>query len=133
MGIAYFGLVFAVGFALGTLRVLLVAPAIGAVGAALVETPFILAASWLVCGWLLSRARPRFGLRFRAWMGMVAFVLVIGAETALGIYGFGRSWAEQFRAFIAPVGLIGLGGQILFALMPLVRRAGDQTSGPGRP
>jgi hypothetical protein len=114
--------VFALGFVLGTLRILLVAPAIGPFGAALLETPFILAASWLVCGWLISRSKLGPGLLSRAWMGIVAFVLVIGAEAALGIYGFGRSWAEQSRAFVEPAGLTGLGGQILFALMPLVRR-----------
>jgi hypothetical protein len=128
-GIAYFGIVFAVGFALGTVLVLVVAPAIGPFGAALLETPFILAASWLVCGWLISRLALTSRFRARLWMGTVAFILVIGVEAGLGVYGFGRGWAGQIQAFIQPAGLVGLSGQILFALMPLVRR---RPAGPGR-
>jgi hypothetical protein len=61
-GSTYFGLVLALGFALGTLRVLALAPYLGPTGAVLVELPIMLAASWVLCGWLIARfAVPRFG------------------------------------------------------------------------
>ncbi len=49
-GVLYFGLVFALGFILGTLRVLVLEPRLGSTGAVLLELPVMLAASWLLCG-----------------------------------------------------------------------------------
>ena len=49
-GVAYAVTVFAIGFLLGTARVLLLAPRVGSTVAVLVETPVILAASWYVAG-----------------------------------------------------------------------------------
>jgi hypothetical protein len=43
----YFGLIFALGFLLGTVRTLLLAPATGATAAVLIELPVMLGASWL--------------------------------------------------------------------------------------
>jgi hypothetical protein len=121
-GMAYFGIVFAAGFALGTIRILVVAPAIGALGGVLLETPLILAASWVACGWLIRGRAWMSGLAARLWMGAVAFLLLIAAETVLGVYGFGRGLTEQAQALARPAGLLGLAGQILFAIIPLVRR-----------
>ena len=45
-GAAYFAVVFATGFALGVVRVLVTAPRLGETGAVLLEVPIILAASW---------------------------------------------------------------------------------------
>jgi hypothetical protein len=121
-GIAYFGIVFAVAFLLGTIRVLFVAPAIGAFGAVLLETPLVLAASWVACGRLVRGRSAMSGFGARSWMGAVAFLLLIAVETVLGVYGFGRGLAEQAEALAQPAGLLGLAGQILFAIIPLVRR-----------
>ena len=52
---AYFGIVFALGFVLGTLRVLVLAPTLGSTEAVLVEIPVMLTISWIVCGWLITR------------------------------------------------------------------------------
>ena len=46
-GIFYFATVFAVGFALGTIRVLTIVPRVGEMVAIVIEVPFILAISWL--------------------------------------------------------------------------------------
>jgi hypothetical protein len=62
------------------------------------------------------------GLAARLWMGAVAFLLLIAAETVLGVYGFGRGLTEQAQALARPAGLLGLAGQILFAIIPLLRR-----------
>lgn len=52
---AYVAIVFAVGFALGTVRVMLLAPRIGEVAAVACELPLMLAAPWLAAGWVLAR------------------------------------------------------------------------------
>lgn len=71
---AYFGLIFALGFAVGTVRVLADVPSLGETGAVVLELPIMLAASWLVCGWLIGR----FGLL--AQHAFAAFPLVQGGR-----------------------------------------------------
>ena len=64
-GAAYFALVFAAGFALGVVRVLVLAPRLGALSAVALELPLILTVSWIACGWVLKRfsVPPRAGPR----------------------------------------------------------------------
>jgi hypothetical protein len=61
-GAVYFTIVFAVGFLLGTVRVLVLVPRVGETAAVMIELPIILAASWITCRWLIARfsvpARP---------------------------------------------------------------------------
>ena len=69
-GLAYFGIVFATGFALGTLRVLAVTPRLGENAAVLLELPIILTLSWVACRWLISRFDvPRIGPLGCSWAG----------------------------------------------------------------
>lgn len=49
-GLAYWAVVFALGFVLGTIRVTWVIPAVGLMPATLLELPIILGASWLAPG-----------------------------------------------------------------------------------
>lgn len=86
---AYFGIVFAVGFALGTVRTLWLAPALGsALGAVLCELPLMLGASWIVAGWVLRRWRvTRAGEA--AAIGALAFAMLMAAECALAGLAFG--------------------------------------------
>ncbi len=124
-GAASFAAVFAAGFALGTCRVLLVEPRVGSVVATLFELPVMLAIAWGVCGWAVRRWNVPPLASARLAMGLVAFALLMGAETLLGVYGFGRSLSEQLNALAQPAGLLGLAGQIAFGAMPLfvARRA----------
>ena len=48
-GVTYFAIIFALGFAFGTIRVLILLPHMGEMAAVLMEGPFILGASWFVC------------------------------------------------------------------------------------
>lgn len=120
-GALYFVVMFAFGFALGTVRVLLVAPRLGEWAATLVELPVMLAISWVSCRWLVvwlsvvAQAAPRIA------MGAVALILLMVAEVTLGTSLFDRTWPQQMAAMASAVGLAGLLGQIAFATFPLVQ------------
>ena len=120
-GAAYFAIVFAIAFVLGSLRVLFVAPRVGELGAVLIEGPIILAVSWVVCGWVLQRIDVPASAGARVTMGAVAFALLMAAEFVLGVYGFGRSVGEILASFAELPAQVGLAGQVGFALIPLVR------------
>jgi len=79
--VVYFLAVFAVGFVLGTLRVTLVVPAVGAPAAELAEIPFMLAVI-VFLAWRLVR-RWRLGIGSAVVGGVIALVLLLGAEFAL--------------------------------------------------
>ena len=53
-GALYAIVVFSIGFILGTIRVLLVAPRQGETTAVIIEAPIMLAASWFVCRWCVN-------------------------------------------------------------------------------
>jgi len=120
-GVAYFAIIFALGFVFGTIRVLLLLPHIGETAAVLIEGPFILGASWFVCGMLIRRFAVGAHLTPRLYMGASALVLLLTAELFLGVYGFGRPLSEHFAHYTTTPGATGLAGQILFAMFPLLR------------
>ncbi|MBO6768730.1 MAG: hypothetical protein JJ901_10585 [Erythrobacter sp.] len=117
-GVAYWALIFGLGFILGTVRVLWLAPRVGETVAGLIEMPIILGASWLVARWLVGR----FEIRRRGEalaMGGVAFALLMVAELALGVAVFAMSPAQWLASISQPPGLYGLIGQVAFGMMPL--------------
>jgi hypothetical protein len=121
-GWCYFAGVFAVAFALGTVRTLWLAPLVGAVTAVAIETPIVLAVSWWCSGRLL--ARQKLGLAGRAVMGGSAFVWLMLAEFGLAL-AFGRVPCVYLASFATPAGMLGLAGQVAFAAMPMrVKRQG---------
>jgi ABC-type uncharacterized transport system permease subunit len=120
-GVVYFAGMFALGFVLGTARVLVVAPVLGDWGATFAELPIMLAISWIYCGWLLRRFAVPAAMGARLVMGATALILLMVAEVMLGIGLFGRSLAGQVQAMTSGPGLAGLLGQLAFAAFPLVR------------
>ena len=124
-GTAYFVLVFLWGSALGTGRTLFLEPRLGTVAATLIELPLMLLLSWWLCGLVLSRHFVPASLKARAAMGGLAFLLLMAAELGLSLYAVGGSVSGHFDAYREPAPLIGLAGQVLFALLPLVRLRGE--------
>ncbi|MBN9025320.1 hypothetical protein [Kaistia sp. MMO-174] len=120
-GAIYFLIVFAIGFVLGSARVLLLEPRIGALAAVAIELPVMLAAAWIVCGGILRRSQVRARRGADLGMGAVALLLLLAAEFALGHFGFGRDMTALFAAYGTSPGLLGLAGQIGFAAIPAVR------------
>ena len=129
-GAAYVGIVFGLGFVLGTVRELVVVPRVGPLAAVLIEVPVMLAASFAAARIVARRFAVPDAAGPRLVMGGVAFVLLMAAETLTGFLLTGRSPGEQLAAYASPREAIGLAAQIAFALMPLV--AGPRTAAPPR-
>lgn len=123
-GVTYFAIAFGAGFVLGAVRVTAIAPRVGDTLAVLIELPIVLFASWMACGWTIRRFNVSPDLTARLLMGGAAFTLLIGAELTLGLTAFDRTIAEQMDAWTTPGGVLGLAGQALFALFPLMQRRG---------
>jgi hypothetical protein len=119
-GAFYAIIVFVIGFILGTIRVLLLAPRLGETIAVIVEAPVILAASWFVCRWCVDRLDVRRTVSARSLMSLVAFLVLISVEVGMGAM-FGRSLGDQLAAFKLSPGAIGLGTQVIFAMFPVIQ------------
>ena len=123
-GTVYFAIVFASGFVLGTVRVLLIAPRLGQTAAVLLEAPFILTVSWAVC----RRCIDRFGVKdefsSKMAMGCVAFALLQCADLGVSVFLFNETPGAFFQAFSSTPGAIGLLAQVAFGLFPSLQRTG---------
>lgn len=120
--------VFTIGFAFGTIRVLLLVPHLGATVSVLLETPLMLAVSWKLSRWsakkhgLLTDARG-------AWlMGTVAFAVLMLAELGTSVFLFGRTMREHFAGFGSVPGAIGLVAQLCFAGFPFLQTSSSRTA-----
>jgi hypothetical protein len=119
-GAAYFGLVFAAGFALGFVRVVWIVPHVGVMWAELMEMPFMLAATVLAARWTVRRFRMPATILPRLTMGLVALGLLVCAELTLVLGLRGLSIAE-YAATRDPVsGSVYVAMLVVFALMPLL-------------
>lgn len=115
----YFLGVFAVGFALGTLRTLALAfwPALSPFTAVALELPLILGFS----AWWASRTLLRHPLEsdaHRLVMGGVALVLLLPAEAMLSRLLAGRTLTEHLAQYAEAPHQLGLVGQLVYALWP---------------
>ncbi len=119
-GAYYFQIIFALGFALGTVRTLALAPAVGETTAVLIELPILLGAAWVVALRLIRRFKvPN---EHRMTMGALAFTLLMIAEAMLSLFVFGRSLAQHAAHYRSVPGAVGLAGQLVFALIPALHR-----------
>ncbi len=121
-GLLYFIAVFAIGFALGTLRVLVVIPRIGELPAVLLELPVMLALAWPICGALIRRCAVPSCVAPRLAMGAVAFAVLMMAELAMAVWLFGRTPQQHWASYRGVAEQLGLAGQLVFALFPVLRR-----------
>jgi hypothetical protein len=114
--LAYAAAVFAAGFALGVPRVTLLEPAVGPLAAVALELPPMLGISWLAAGAVLARWPVRRPLA----MGGIALGFLLAAEAALSAV-LGGTVAGFLAALVTPAGVLGLAGQVVFALIPRLR------------
>ena len=112
---------FALGFVLGTVRVLWLVPLVGLLPAAALELPIMLLASWWIAGWLMERCEVITRGQALA-MGIAAFVLLLASEYAFAVMLSEQSPGQWFGSLSESHSLLGLGGQGGFALIPLLRQ-----------
>ena len=116
---AYWALIFALGFVLGTVRTLWGAEALGETTFILIEIPVMLTASWFAARWLLRRYAVQ-TLPAAAVTGTLAFVLLMGAELALAMGLSGQMPGAWFAGLWHPPNLYGTLGQVAFGAMPVL-------------
>ena len=111
----YLGVILLLGFALGTVRTLWLAPRVGALVAVALELPLVLSASARLAATLVRRhalTPPA-----AAAMGLIAFVLLMISECGLSAL-FGQSGALWLASLTSPAGVLGLAGQMGFGALP---------------
>jgi hypothetical protein len=118
-GALYFALVFGAGFALGTLRVLLVAPRLGARTAELIEAPLMLAVTFFAARWTVRRLAVPPAPAPRVAMGCIALGLLLTAEFSLVLGLRGLTMSEYFAALDPVSGTVYYALLGVFAVMPL--------------
>ena len=126
-GTTYFLALFALGFLLGTIRVVFVAPRYGQLMGTLAEVPVMLTAAYVICRWTLNhwRVSPRSAIRWT--MVPLFLVLLFAFETMLGLTLFGRTLSEQWEALVTRAGALGLFAQVIAALLPVFVGKGEPT------
>ncbi|WP_417594868.1 hypothetical protein [Parasphingorhabdus sp.] len=120
-GIFYCLGVFMLGFVLGALRMLFLVPYAGPVVAVLIEVPVMLVFAWFFCRMLTRRFAIPPEPYERLVMGLVAFACLMAGEMLIALFLQQRSLTDFLMAFDLPENRIGLGGQIAFALFPVIQ------------
>lgn len=119
-GLVYGAVIFALGFVLGTVRELWLAPLLGRDAVVLFEGPLILLAAWFLAWWLI-RGHGVPGLAGqRLLMGAVGLALGMAGEMAVAVFGFGRTLAMQLSIYATTQGMLELMPQVAFGLLPLL-------------
>jgi len=119
-GALYFAVVFGAGFALGTLRVLLVVPRLGARTAELMEAPVMLAVSAVAARWIVRRLEVPSTWRRRLGMGCFALGLLLIAEFMLVLRLRGLSVREYVATLDPVAGMVYYVSLGVFAVTPLL-------------
>jgi hypothetical protein len=115
---SYFGSVFAVGFILGIVRTIVLEPIVGALVSVIIEMPIILLASWFLANWVVQYFRI-VSRRHALLVGLCAVFLLWLAELALALT-MGATFDEWAHGLMIPPGLLGVAGQVVFAMLPVL-------------
>jgi hypothetical protein len=120
----YFISVFGVGFVLGTVRVLLVVPRLGARWAELLELPLMLVASVYFARLVVRRFGPFASSRCLV-IGIIALALLLATELGLTVLVQGQTLPQYLASRDAVSGVAYLLSLAAFALMPLLAGHGQ--------
>ncbi len=120
----YFALVFAVGFALGCIRVPFLVPRLGQRAAELLEAPFMFAAIIFSARWV-SRTFPG-STRQLLNVGLIAVGFLFLAELTVDVLISGRATWEVFFNRDPLSGAVYYVLVAIFAVMPALARVGTQ-------
>lgn len=118
---AYFGIVFAVGFVLGAIRVSLLVPRIGERWAELAEMPLMFIAIVLAADRVVGSCAPPMTPRRWLLVGALALLLLLAAELLLAVVLAGRSVGAYIASRDPVSGAAYLVMLLVFAAMPWLR------------
>lgn len=119
----YFGALFALGFACGMVRVPILEPRFGELGALAFEAPVMLAGIVLAAPWVCRRfgVPPTLGARLA--MGLAALAMLLALEVLVGLWARRMTPGEIASRFTTPAGVLSGVLYLLFGAMPsLLRR-----------
>ena len=119
----YFAIVFGVGFILGPIRILIVAPWLGEAGAVLCEAPILLAVMWYAAQYVAHRVGMPNDRSTIVTMGVLAAALVLFADFTVGFAVRGMTCDSEAAYLRSAAGLIYLALLVGFALMPIAANA----------
>jgi hypothetical protein len=120
-GFAYTLGVFVFAFAVGTIRVTLVAPRLGTLLAVIIEAPIVLAVSWRVSLWCTRRFNVSRDARARILMGAAAFAVLMLLELGFSVLVFRETVSHYLGKYTSTTGVIGLAMQGCFATLPWIQ------------
>jgi hypothetical protein len=123
----YFLALFALGFVLGTVRVIFVAPRVGEFAATIAEVPVMLTAAFFACRWAIQHWQVPRTIAIRVVMIPWFLAMLFLFESLLGAMLFKRSLAEQWEGLGTPAGFVGLSAQIIAAILPLLVGKGERS------
>lgn len=119
-GLIYFAIVFGFGFIFGTIRTLWIVPHIGARTAELIETPLMIAISFLAAHKIVRHLHVPFTIFKRLTMGIVGLALMLCAEFTLVLWLRGLSLQQYFATRDPVSGTAYYFALLLFAIAPLL-------------
>lgn len=116
--LAYFACAFGAGFALGSVRVLWLAPQFGVRAAELAEAPLMLLVILLAARWVLRRFAVPPGRTLRLMLGIVALACLLVVEFTVVLWLQGISIRDSIVNRDPVSGAVYAMNLLLFALMP---------------
>ena len=116
--IVYFAIVFGTGFALGSVRVPFIVPRIGERYAELAEMPLMFVAIFFASRHVVRKYGQQTHPRGLVGLGVIALLLLLGAELILAVLLAGRGVAEYIASRDPVSGSVYLAMLVVFAAMP---------------
>jgi hypothetical protein len=118
--LAYFAIVFGIGFLLGSIRVLWLVPQLGVRYAELTEMPIMLLTIFFAARWVTQFFAVPPAASARLVVGIAALICLLLVEFTVVLWLQGISIAESFANRDPISGAAYMVSLILFALMPLL-------------
>ncbi|MFC3195186.1 hypothetical protein ACFODZ_13115 [Marinicella sediminis] len=116
----YFAIVFTIGFVLGTIRVLYVAPQLGDDQAELLEFPLMVLASFVVARYIVGLAGDGLKPAQLLWVGVMALGCLLMVEFSLVLALREMSIVTYVTSRYSLAGAAYLVSLLLFAVFPFV-------------
>jgi hypothetical protein len=119
-GLAYFALVFAPGFLLGTVRVPFLVPHLGVWVAELLEMPVMFVVILLSARFVVRRFELPASAAVRLTVGIISLALLVGAELSLAVALQGQPLGQYIASRDPVSGGVYIAMLMLYAAMPLI-------------